>query len=151
MSAPKVGDRVQAVLTDEFGTELPDMVGTVIPIAEWPATMPSEWTEENTLVVRWDRATPSYSVYRPNVAARMLRVLETAAPCGHTDAHHAVAGSPELQACDECGAEWIEDDGTEAEALAEVSVPAFPDVMVHGRLPEPRWSRAGVMPARGAA
>lgn len=26
-----------------------------------------------------------------------------------------------------------EDDGTEAEALAEVSAPAFPDVLVHGR------------------
>lgn len=27
----------------------------------------------------------------------------------------------------------LDDDGTEAESLAEVSVPAFPDVLVHGR------------------
>jgi hypothetical protein len=40
---------------------------------------------------------------------------------------------------------WIEDDGTEAEALAEVEPPRFPDVLVHGRAPEPRRAHGDVM------
>lgn len=29
-----------------------------------------------------------------------------AARCPHTDAHHGVAGEPDLYGCDECGKEW---------------------------------------------
>jgi hypothetical protein len=41
----------------------------------------------------------------------------------------------ELEAYEQIAAEYAapEDDGTEAESLAEVSVPKFPDVLVHGR------------------
>jgi hypothetical protein len=133
---------VQAVLLDKDRTVLPDL-GTVVSIAEWPASFPEQWTEENTVIVRWDddQGRMRYTPYALDVAARVLRVLESVAPCGHADAHHAVAGLPELWGCDECGATWTDDDGTKAESLAEVETPRFPDVMPHGRAPEPRRAR----------
>lgn len=85
----KPGTRVQAILldrNDDALADLPGMQGAVVPVSEWPVTLPDEWTDENTVIVRWDdperlRFTP----YRPDVAARVLRVLDdapTAPPTG---------------------------------------------------------------------
>ena len=86
----KPGTRVQAILldrNDDALVDLPGMEGVVVPVSEWPVTLPDEWTDENTVIVRWDdperlRFTP----YRPDVAARVLRVLDdapTTAPSDH--------------------------------------------------------------------
>lgn len=91
----QVGDRVQAVLLDEARTELPGMEGIVLPVSEWPVTFPEQWTDENTIIVRWDdhEGHMRYTPYAHDVAARVLRVL-------------------------------ADDVVTEAESLAEVQAPA---------------------------
>lgn len=71
----KPGTRVQAILLDENHTPLPDMIGTVVPVSEWPASFPEQWTDENTVIVRWDSEegrTP-FTPYRRDVAERVLR------------------------------------------------------------------------------
>jgi hypothetical protein len=93
----QIGDRVQAVLLDEARTELPVMEGIVLPVSEWPAAFPEQWTDENTIIVSWDdpEGRMRYTPYSRDVAARVLRVIE-------------------------------DDDGTEAGSLAEVQDPLDP-------------------------
>lgn len=76
------GTRVQAILLDEGRTELPGMVGMVVPVSEWPASFPEAWTEENTVIVRWDAedGRKPFTPYRSDVANRVLRVLAAPAP-----------------------------------------------------------------------
>jgi hypothetical protein len=69
------GTRVQAILLDENRTPLPDMIGTVVPVSEWPASFPEQWTDENTVIVRWDseEGRKPFTPYRRDVAERVLR------------------------------------------------------------------------------
>lgn len=113
----KPGTRVQAILldrNDDALADLPGMQGAVVPVSEWPATLPEEWTAENTVIVRWDdperlRFTP----YRPDVAARVLRVLDdapTAAPSDHGPLAAPLSDrpSPTKDAIVEAAIRWYE-------------------------------------------
>jgi hypothetical protein len=55
-----------------------------------------------------------------SIAAPAPRRNRYTGQCAHTDAQHAVAGSPDEWACDECGAEWINFDTALVEQAARL-------------------------------